>query len=455
MNSKNSRPTLTNTRGRSMQCFVTLSDELREKRIDPYYYSPSNRCYIAEKTKFPVLQLSEVANLSRGKFSHRPRNDPRFFDGKYPFIQTGDVVKASQTNLQIQYSQTLNDLGLSVSKIFDEKIIVITIAANIGDTAILDYPACFPDSLVAIKPKNKDIKLEYLNIYLRFLKKYLESLAPQAAQRNINLQQLSPTPIAIPPLHIQEQIIAMMDKAHQLKKGKEVEAEKLLNSIDDYVLTELGIKLPEVERKMCFVAMSNELESNRFDPSHHFEKFFSSYHGKFPSKTINALNSEGKIICKKGSSITKSKTFEGNVPVVAGGQSIPYYHNQSNFENAITISASGAYAGYIWYHNYPIWASDCTVIQSANENEILTQYLYTFLKSQQKAIYGRQRGAGQPHVYLEDISDFLIPLPSLEIQKKITSEAQTRMTKAEQLKEEAKSLLQKAKDEVERMILGE
>ena len=65
----------------------------------------------------------------------------------------------------------------------------------------------------------------------------------------------------------------------------------------------------------------------------------------------------------------------------------PYYHNQANFlHETITISASGA-AGFVWYHNYPIWASDCSVIYSNFKKQILTKYLYYVLKSQQEEIY--------------------------------------------------------------------
>ena len=135
------------------------------KRLDPFFYSPLNRLAVLENTNLPKKRLSEVAELKRGKFSHRPRNDERFFGGDYPFIQTGEIVKASNNLGKIEYSQTLNELGLSVSKLFDEEVLLITIAANIGDTAILDYPACFPDSIVAISSKDKNVSLKYLNVY--------------------------------------------------------------------------------------------------------------------------------------------------------------------------------------------------------------------------------------------------------------------------------------------------
>ena len=97
-----------------------------------------------------VKQLEDVADVERGKFAHRPRNEPRFYGGHVPFIQTADVAQA---NGRIrQHSQTLNDLGLSISRLFPKGTIIVTIAANIGETAIADYPVAFPDSLVGVTP---------------------------------------------------------------------------------------------------------------------------------------------------------------------------------------------------------------------------------------------------------------------------------------------------------------
>ena len=115
-----------------------------------------------------VVRLGDVADVERGKFAHRPRNEPRFYGGTIPFIQTGDVVKVSGTIKE--HSQTLNDLGLSISKLFPVGTIIITIAANIGETAIASYPVAFPDSLVGTTPSGINASfLEYFLILQRQL----------------------------------------------------------------------------------------------------------------------------------------------------------------------------------------------------------------------------------------------------------------------------------------------
>lgn len=150
-----------------------------------------------------VKPLGEIAEIDRGKFSVRPRNDPRYFGGDVPFVQTGDVVSAD--GRLRRHSQTLNALGRGVSKVFPAGTILITIAANIGDTAITTYPVCCPDSVVGIVP-NQGVNTDWLREFLVLQKPSLDRQATQNAQKNINLQHLRPMQIAVPPVDEQREI---------------------------------------------------------------------------------------------------------------------------------------------------------------------------------------------------------------------------------------------------------
>lgn len=113
----------------------------------------------------------------------------------------------------------------------------------------------------------------------------------------------------------------------------------------------------------------------------------------------------------------------GNIKVVAGGKDYAYFHNDFNRnENTITISASGANAGYVNFWKEKIFASDCTTINLPNLKVI--QFIYYVLKCNQKYIMSLARGAAQPHVYPKDIENIKIPLPPLEIQKQIVAECE-------------------------------
>ena len=141
-------------------------------------------------------------------------------------------------------------------------------------------------------------------------------------------------------------------------------------------------------------------------------------------------------VIQKGASITKEKTIKGDIPVVAGGKDIAYYHNQANREaNIITISASGAYAGFINYFQCPIFASDCCTIKSKDENAIPTKLIFFFLQSIQSLVYGLQKGQAQPHVYGDDIAKIKIPVPPIDIQKKIVEEIELIENKCKNLKD--------------------
>ena len=123
---------------------------------------------------------------------------------------------------------------------------------------------------------------------------------------------------------------------------------------------------------------------------------------------------------KRGTTITQKNAVEGNVPVVAGGIKPTYYHNSPNRTGkTITISGSGANAGYVNFWDIPIFASDCSTVQ-VNRKDLSIDYVHYFLLSKQDYIYKELRsGAAQPHVYGKDIANIEIALPSLATQQKI------------------------------------
>ena len=120
---------------------------------------------------------------------------------------------------------------------------------------------------------------------------------------------------------------------------------------------------------------------------------------------------------EKGKALNGDQVVPGQFPVIAGGQKSPYSHNVFTHQNAITISASGAYAGFIAYHKEKFWGSDCSIIQSKSGVDIL--FLFFSLLINQKSIYLLQRGGAQPHVYPNDIALLTIPAPPLDEQKAI------------------------------------
>ncbi len=143
-------------------------------------------------------RLPDIGDLARGKSKHRPRNDPSLYiDGKIPLIQTGDVSRAS--GVIHTYTALYNETGLAQSRLWPKGTMCITIAANIADTSVLGFDACFPDSVVGYTPFDKAIDVKYFEFFIRTAKSDLEKYAPSTAQKNINLEILSQVLVPLPP----------------------------------------------------------------------------------------------------------------------------------------------------------------------------------------------------------------------------------------------------------------
>ena len=160
-------------------------------------------------------RFPEVGEFGRGKSKHRPRNDPRLFNpGIYPLIQTGEVARAGQfiTEVHSYYS----DAGLAQSRLWPAGTLCITIAANIADSAILGFDACFPDSVVGFIPAKALGDARYFLIFMQTARQRLVDFAPATAQKNINLDVLSNVLIPLPPVAEQVRVVARVEELLRL-----------------------------------------------------------------------------------------------------------------------------------------------------------------------------------------------------------------------------------------------
>lgn len=160
-----------------------------------------------------------------------------------------------------------------------------------------------------------------------------------------------------------------------------------------------------------------------------------------------------KDICEfaKGTSITKAQVTDGKFPVIAGGMTPAYYHNKSNFDgDIITVSASGANAGYIWYHTDKIFASDCSVIKTKDNSKFRTKAIYQLLHLLQEEIFNLQKGSAQPHVYISNLEGIKIPSLTIKQQDNFLKE----ISSVEQ--EEAKLLKSKQehREDIKTLVTG-
>jgi len=277
---------------------------------------------------------------------------------------------------------------------------------------------------------------------------------------------------------VRDRLASMIKAAFKAKKEKEAEAEKLLNSIDEYVLNELGIRLPAIKQERNFSISFNHIKSKRIDPFHYLD-----------ISVVEAVN-KGRYLTKPLTEITKliesGQRPKGGVQHIdqgvlsVGGEHLnkeggfdlskPRYVPRSFFEKLssgkisvgdILVVKDGATTGKtaIVSEDFPFEEACINehVFRIATNGEIDPTYLFAVLFSSigQRQISRLISGAAQKGIVHDTIGEVLIPLPSSAIQQKIAQEVNYRIEKAKKLKGEAKEILAKAKDKVEKMILGE
>lgn len=184
------------------------------------------------------VYLPEVGYMNRGKSRHRPRNAEHLYGGPYPFVQTGDIARS---NGRIEsHSQTYTEAGLQQSRLWPAGTLGITIAANIASTAVLTYPACFPDSVVGVIPDKAICSPEYIEFFIRTAKEDLERFAPSTAQKNINLGTLSRLAIPIPPRNEIDELVRLAKKAMEIASSigdSVVSMDSSLTQLDQSILS--------------------------------------------------------------------------------------------------------------------------------------------------------------------------------------------------------------------------
>ena len=194
-------------------------DELVKSRFVEMFGEPT-----INSKGWPVARLSELGELNRGVSKARPRNSPDLLGGPYPLVQTGEVANSG---LYIRhYNATYSEKGLAQSRLWNSGTLCITIAANIAQTSILTFDACFPDSVVGFVA-NERTNSVFVHFWFTFFQRILESQAPQVAQKNINLKILSELNVITPPLALQQEFAAFVEKVDKLEFKAKASLEKL------------------------------------------------------------------------------------------------------------------------------------------------------------------------------------------------------------------------------------
>lgn len=357
-----------------------------------------------------------------------------------PFVQTGDVT-SSGTYLK-SFSQTLNENGIGVSKVFPKNTILITIAANIGDTAITTFEVACPDSVVAIQPYKHVADVYWLKKYLETRKTDLDAQSTQNAQKNINLQVLKPLLILTPPYAEQKkiaQILLAWDKAISVTEKLLANSQQQKKALMQQLLTgkkrlldENGTRFSETWKLYALSKLFQRVTTKNNGKSNNVVTI-SGQHGlikqeDFFKKTVASDTLDGYFLLKKGQ-FAYNKSYSNGYPMGAIKRLNRYPEGVvTTLYICFELTTPQKSCGDYWEHYFESGLLNNSLSQIAHEGG---------------------RAHGLLNVKPSDFFSLKVAVPGFEEQQKIASvlsaadtEISTLEKKLACLKDEKKALMQ-------------
>ena len=344
------------------------------------------------KEEWKKVKLGEICEYVTSGGTPLASREDYYNPGTIPWLKTKEVNYCRITETENYISE--KGLNNSSAKIIPENSVIMAMYGQ-GDTAgrvainkipLTTNQACC--NLII----NKE-KADYNFVYYKLSTLYdtIVALKSGGAQPNLNAGKVKGLEITLPPLPTQQKIASVLSAYDDLIENNRKQIK---------LLEEAALKL----YKEWFVKLNF--------PGHETTKIADGVPDGWKKGKLSDL---GEF--KRGKTITKDQTLSGSVPVVAGGLEPAYYHNEFNTESpVITVSGSGANAGFTRMYNERVWASDCSFLDSSKCDCLF--FIYCVLKSSTAIVDSLQKGAAQPHVYAKDINALEILIPNKDILEK-------------------------------------
>lgn len=302
---------------------------------------------------------------------------PNIGKGRFNLEGVHRISEAAYKKRCARITPTVNDL-------------ILAREAPAGNVAIIKEnmePLALGQRTVLIRPNPEKVCPDFLVYYLLAPQQQNELLgrATGATVAHVNIPIINNLPVSLPPLETQQKIAGILSAYDDLIENNRKQI-KLLEEAAQKLYKEWFVKL-------------------NF-PGHENVKIVDGVPEGWKKGIVSDL---GEF--KRGKTITKDQTLPGKVPVVAGGLDPAYYHNESNTETpVITVSGSGANAGFTRLYYEKVWASDCSYLDISKCENLL--FVYCALKNSKTEIDNLQKGAAQPHVYAKDLNAITTVIPS-------------------------------------------
>ena len=378
--------------------------------------------------KWEYKTLDQLGTVSRGKSKHRPRNDPKLFGGKYPFIQTADVKNADY--YITKYSDTYNESGLAQSKLWDKGTLCITIAANIADTGVLAFPACFPDSIMGFVPFEGVANTRFIKYCFDRLQRDCKQISQGTAQDNLSWKKLSTIKFCIPEYKEQCRIADILSAYDDLIENNQKQI-KLLEEAAQRLYKEWFVNL-------------------RF-PGHENTKIVD---GVPEGWRISSIYDVFDI--KYGKNLPTSKiTKVGQYPVYGASGVIGYY-NEKNCDDYVTLVTSrGNGSGDVFRtHHKQSYVTNNSFIARRNDKNIFIKNEFTFQLFSNTDFKKLCTGSAQPQLTNTSIQKIKIFLPNRQLIEKYQRCTIEMSEKQEVLYKEQRALTQARNRLLSKLING-
>lgn len=452
-------------------------------RLDPKMALYNKR---VQNSLFPMVKLKNLL-LSKPQYGANESGLDRLNNTQPRYIRITDIDENGLISI--------NELGATVAKV-EEKyilsnndILIARSGATVGKAYLhkeLPYTCLYAGYLIRFLVDPSIILPGFLFSYtqLNSYKEWVSAIQRPSAQPNINAEEYQSLEIPLPDLPTQKAIVEIINQAYLEKQLKEEEANAILKSIDDYLLGELGIGLPEMESQTLqnrIYIVSRSVLEDRLDPYYSQEYFRNAFEVlglcKYPVvnlKEISKLITSGITPKSGGDAYTEDKSI--GIPFVRSGNiSIdgelnyddllylkPEIHenvmNSSKLKkDDILIAIVGATIGQVGIY---LSEGEANINQAIALVRLKEGYNVQFVKELIKSSIGQlslnrlKRPVARANINLEEISRIKVVLPPKEKQEEIVVHISEMRARAKKLQAEGAEVLQKAKMEVERMILG-
>ena len=457
-----------------MECFGVYRNEI-DGRLDCHFYRPE---YTKRDRKIKSIsnkQLGDyIISISGGATPDIKQSRKYYTDANkgIPFLRVQNVTSEGLNIDDVKYINKETHEGLlKRSQVKEFNVLTkITGVGRMGVSSVAPkgFIGNINQHLVVLETESEKVS----KVLATFLnsdvgEKLAKKRSTGGTRPALDYKALTSIPIVF-----KSEIVMIIDSAYEIKKQKETEAQQLIDTINDYVLKELGIKLPELKDKRCYVVNADEVNNNRCDAYYYQPKFEeveeALENGRYNVVRFDVLikNIKNGVEIRKYSEegyrylrVTDLGEFGINDidPRFVSVEKIPEKILLGN--NSFLISRSGS-LGLVSVVEEKIKdaiLSSHIFKVDLDYSMVLPKYLESYFRSTvgQIQFFRNNNGGIVPEINQVALKSLLVILPPINIQNNIANEVKARMQKAVQLQKEAKEVLEEAKERVERIILGE